>query len=302
MDVELALRKFILMLKVEKNASAATQRAYNVDLKDFSTHLAKNKIALSHCDRTVVRSYLSHVREHPYKKSTILRKWASLRSFFKYLSRESIVKNNPCLNLPTPRRETRIPSFMTEKEVEKLIDRMSEAPKPLAASRNKALIELLYSSGLRVGEVESLNVEDIDFWSETIRVIGKGNRERIVPVGEKALHAIRDYLKMRRVDIGVAPKGTIQAHPLFLNLRAGRLTARAIHMFIEGASRRAGLMKKVSPHTLRHSFATHLLDRGCDLRSVQEMLGHKNLSTTQIYAHVTTERLRKVYDSAHPRA
>jgi site-specific recombinase XerD len=165
---------------------------------------------------------------------------------------------------------------------------------PLAALRNGALAELLYSSGLRVGELSGMNVADVDFWNETVQVIGKGNRERIVPVGRRALEALRIYLKKR--------PGREPAAPLFTNLKGGRLTARAVHLLVRDASRKAGITKKVSPHTLRHSFATHLLDRGCDLRGVQEMLGHKNLSTTQIYAHVTTERLRKVYDSAHPRA
>jgi site-specific recombinase XerD len=153
-----------------------------------------------------------------------------------------------------------------------------------------------------VGEIESLNIEDIDFWSGTVRVVGKGNRERIVPVGLQALEAVKTYLKDRHEEVGVSGKGKMEARPLFLNKFGGRLSTRAIHFFIEASARKAGINRKVSPHALRHSFATHLLDHGCDLRSVQEMLGHKNLSTTQIYAHVTPDRLRKVYEKAHPRA
>ncbi|MCB4756813.1 MAG: tyrosine recombinase XerC [Elusimicrobia bacterium] len=302
MDAELAIRKFLLSLKVERNASPATLRAYAVDLRDLGKYLTNKKVSLPHCDRTVVRSYLGHLKTQPYQTSTLLRKWASLRSFFKFLTRDGVYRVNPCLNLATPRRERKVPNFLTEREVDKLIQAMGKARRPLAALRNAALAELLYSSGLRVGEAEHLNIEDIDFWGGTVRVVGKGNRERMIPVGEKALEAIRDYLKGRREDVGMSAHGSLAARPLFTNLSGGRLTARAIHMLIEGASLKGGISRRVSPHALRHSFATHLVDRGCDLRSVQEMLGHKNLSTTQIYAHVTTERLRKVYEKAHPRA
>lgn len=293
-DTELSLRKFLLALKVEKNVSPATLRAYMTDLKSFTSFLTDKKISFSQCDRTVVRSYLNHVRTSDLKKSSILRKWAALRSFFKYLTREKLVPVNPCLNLPTPRRDLQIPHFMTIAEVGKLIDRMGESKKRDTAARGTAIGELLYSSGLRVSELVNMNEADVDFWNETVRVIGKGNRERIVPVGRPALQAVRAYLKTR------SQHGP--AAPLFRNVRGGRLTSRAVHLWVKDASRKAGITKKVSPHTLRHSFATHLLDRGCDLRSVQEMLGHKNLSTTQVYAHVTTERLRRVYNSAHPRA
>ncbi len=294
MNVELALRKFILMLRVEKNASPATLRAYTSDLNVFSAFINAQKISLAKCDRTLIRAYLNHVRTTELKKSSILRKWASLRSFFKYLTRQKLVPLNPCINLPTPRRDLRIPHFMTISEVDKLIETMGQAKKPALAARDQAIAELLYSSGLRVSELVNMNHADIDFWNETVTVVGKGNKQRIVPVGRAALVAVRAYLKGR---------GKVEpAAPLFLNARGGRLTSRAVHQWVTLAARKAGITKKVSPHTLRHSFATHLLDRGCDLRSVQEMLGHKNLSTTQVYAHVTTERLRKVYDSAHPRA
>jgi len=302
MDIELAIRKFILSLKVEKNASSHTIRAYGIDLRELSTYLSARKLALSQCDRLLIRSYLSHIKTRPYEKTTILRKWASLRSFFKYLTREGVVETNPCIHMASPRREIKVPNFLTETEVEKLIEMIVAAKKPEAALRNKALVELLYSSGLRVGELEGSNIEDIDFWGGTIRVVGKGDKERMVPVGNTALEALREYFKARGEDVGMSPRRGLEARPLFCNLSGGRLTSRAIHMMIEKAARKAGITRGVSPHALRHSFATHLLDHGCDLRSVQEMLGHKNLSTTQIYAHVTTDRLRKVYEKAHPRA
>ncbi len=294
MEIDLAVRKFLLTLKVERNFSPATLRAYSIDLRELTAFIKERKITVNECDRIFIRSYLSHLRQRPLSRASVLRKWASLRSLFKYLTREEILPFNPCLNLPTPKKEQRIPAFLTEKEVDRLINQMSQAKKPLVALRNRAMVELLYSSGLRVAEMENLDVEDIDFWNETTRVVGKGNRERIVPVGATALKVIQDYLKTRGESVG--------RRPLFTNLRGGRITSRAIHMIVESGARKSGITRQVGPHTLRHSFATHLLDHGCDLRSVQEMLGHKNLSTTQIYAHVTTERLRKVYQKAHPRA
>ncbi len=302
-DHELALRKFLLALRAEHNASPATIRAYTSDIKEFVRFLQKRNVDLKVVDRILVRSYLSEIRSHEFEKNTVLRKWASLRSFFKFLTREEIVPFNPCLNLPTPKRDARIPNFLTEKEVGDLFEVLRKHSNPIARARDIALVEVMYSSGLRVAEVVGLNVEDVDFWNETIRVIGKGDRERIVPIGHSALTAVREYLKLRETDIGVLGKSQTQSRPLWINLkRHGRLTVRAVHMMIQDAAHRAGISRKISPHSLRHSFATHLLDHGCDLRSVQEMLGHKNLSTTQVYAHVTTERLRKVYEKAHPRA
>ncbi len=302
MDIDLALRKFLLTLKVEKNASPATLRAYSIDLKDFASYLTSKKWTLADCSRVLIRSYLGKIRTQPLSRATILRNWASMRSFFKYLTREELIAANPCLGLPTPRRERHVPNFMSEGEVEKLIQKMGEGKEAVVAARNRALAELLYSSGLRVAEAESLNIEDIDFWNGTLRVVGKGNRERIVPVGETALQALKDYLDARGEEVGKLGRGSLQARPLLTNLKGTRLTSRAMHLLIQAAAQRAGIPRNISPHALRHSFATHLLDRGCDLRSVQEMLGHRNLSTTQIYAHVTTERLRKVYEKAHPRA
>jgi integrase/recombinase XerC len=301
MEIDLALQKFFLSLKVERNFSPATIRAYSIDLRRFEEFIKTQKLSIEECDRLVVRTYLSKLRALPLHRSSVLRKWASLRSFFKFLLREQIIKANPCLNLPTPRREKRVPEFLSEKEINRLMDHAQESRNPLGAARNHAMAELIYSSGLRVAEAAGLNIEDVDFWNDTLRVVGKGDRERMVPVGMKALDAIKKYLDKRGEDIGRVPRGA-QARPLFANLQGGRMSERAIHMIIQSAARRAGINRPVSPHDLRHSFATHLLDHGCDLRSVQEMLGHKNLSTTQVYTHVTTERLRKVYEKAHPRA
>jgi integrase/recombinase XerC len=297
-----ARRQFLLHLRTLKNASAATLRAYNSDLNDFFLFLSKKKLTLGNCNRIIIRSYLAHISSKKYRRASIIRKWASLRSFFQFLSREELIPINPCLGLSTPKREKRVPVFLSESDVVRLIQCMGQAKKPLLAKRNQALSELMYSCGLRVGELESLNIESVDFWNETVSVIGKGNRERLVPVGSAALQALRDYLKVRGEDIGFSVKASSGFRPLFVNANGKRLTSRAVHMFIQECALKAGITQKISPHVLRHSFATHLLDRGCDLRSVQEMLGHKSLSTTQIYAHVTTGRLRKAYESAHPRA
>jgi len=302
-EAELALRKFFLALRAERNSSPSTIRAYAADLKEFLRHLGSRNLALKDADRIFIRSYLSQIRSSNFSKNTILRKWASLRSFFKFLTREEIIKANPCLNLPTPRKEARVPNFLTEKEVSGLIGELEKNKSSLARARDKALVEVMYSSGLRVAEAAGMNLEDIDFWNETVRVVGKGDRERLIPIGQTALFALRDYLKLRGSDMGSEGNSRPFGQPLWRNFRGGgRLTVRAIHMMIQKAARKTGITRKVSPHALRHSFATHLLDHGCDLRSVQEMLGHRNLSTTQIYAHVTTERLRKVYEKAHPRA
>ncbi len=299
MDFDLLLAGFLKTLR-ERHASPATVRAYNSDLTAFGAYLKDRTTNLESVDRGVLRGYLAMLRSTDLKNASLIRKGASLRTFFKHLMITEKLKDNPAIHLATPRREFRIPNFLSEKEISDIIVSICQVPSPLAALRNRAWIELVYSSGLRVAETEGLNVEDIDFWSGTVRVVGKGNKERIVPVGNAALAAVKDYLKARGESIS-SPAS--HARPVFINLKLRtRLTSRAMHMIILDAAKKAGVTRRVSPHVVRHTFATHLLNAGCDLRSVQEMLGHKNLATTQIYAHVTTERLRKVYEKAHPRA
>ena len=292
-------RQFLKGLR-ERHCSPATLRAYASDLAAFGLYLKSRSISIGSVDRGVLRGYLASIRSGKLANASIIRKTASLRSFFKHLVVAGKIKESPAGNLGTPRREFRLPNFLSPDEVQKVVVAICDVPHPLAKARNRAWLELAYSSGLRVAETESLNVGDVDFWNGTVRVVGKGNKERIVPVGAEALAAIKDYLKFRGESIS-SPSS--QAKALFINLRKGtRLTTRAMHMVILEAARKAGLTRTISPHVIRHTFATHLLNNGCDLRSVQEMLGHKNLSTTQIYAHVTTDRLRKVYEKAHPRA
>ncbi|MBU1862141.1 MAG: tyrosine recombinase XerC, partial [Candidatus Omnitrophica bacterium] len=215
-------------------------------------------------------------------------------SFFKFLNRENVISSNPAVSVSTPKRERKLPLFLDQAEVVSLLD--APAGDSEIERRDKAIMELLYSSGIRVSELQDINTEDIDFFGGLLKVRGKGKKERIVPFGSMAVKAIEQYLEKREV------QQTGNKHALFLNKSGTRLTDRSIRRVILKYAQRIALKKRVSPHTLRHSFATHLLDRGADLRSVQELLGHENLSTTQIYTHITTKRLKEVYDQAHPRA
>lgn len=284
--------KFLIYLKAERDASPHTVTNYSIDLKEFFEVIGKK--AVDRIDYVDIRKFLATLRERNYSKSSVSRKLACIRSFFKYLSRENIIKSNPAVSVSTPKRERKLPSFLEQSEVEHLLDAPSADNE--AECRDKAILELLYSSGLRVSELKQINIDDIDFYSATVRVRGKGKKERIVPIGSIALSAIEKYLEKRK------KRQKAEQHALLLNKQGSRLTDRSIRRIILKYAKRIALGKKVSPHTLRHSFATHLLDRGADLRSVQELLGHENLSTTQIYTHVTTKRMKEAYDAAHPRA
>jgi integrase/recombinase XerC len=300
LDPEFAVSSFLKTLR-ERQYSSKTLRSYSVDLSQLSGFLKQRNLDIEAVDKSVLRAYLGQINNlKSYKNASLLRKHASLRSFFKHLFNTGMIKQNPSQRLSSPRKEWRVPHFLNPEDIEALIREICLVKDPVAAARNRAWIELVYSSGLRVAELESLNIEDIDFWNNTVRVIGKGNKERIVPVGGSAVTAIRDYLKKKGEKVGPSNK---EARPLFTNLyQKARLTTRGMHLILLEGARKAGITKKVSPHVIRHTFATHMLNAGCDMRSIQEMLGHKNLSTTQIYAHVTTERLRKVYDKSHPRS
>ncbi|MDD5217740.1 MAG: tyrosine recombinase XerC [Candidatus Omnitrophica bacterium] len=288
------IQDFLGFLKAEKNASIHTVKNYHIDLREFFESVGKKNLSdISHLD---IRSFLAHLKSRSYSKSSISRKLACLRSFFKFLARENVLSSNPASSISTPKREKRLPFFLNTDEVTKLIEAPSKTT--WEGKRDRAMLETLYSSGLRVSELVGLNHEDMDLFGGLLRVRGKGKKERIVPVGQVAVQAVQDYLQHK------APKdGDVGfKRPLYINRRGGRLTDRSVRRMILKYSRLVSLKKDVSPHTLRHSFATHMLDRGADLRSVQELLGHENLSTTQIYTHVTTRRLKEAYDAAHPRA
>lgn len=288
-------QKFLTYLKVEKNYSPHTLVNYSHDLKEFYDFWGKPDV--KDVDIFFLRKYLAHLKEKNLSKKTVARRVAVLRTFFKFLVREGHVSKSPMTLLKTPKIEKKLPMVLEENEITILMD----APEDdLPGRRDKAILETLYSGGLRVSELVGLGVEGIDFIGGSCRVIGKGNKERLCPLGDKALRSIRKYLELR----DQTPHKN--QRPLFLNHSRNqsgtRLTARSVcrvvNEYIEKTCRKQG----VSPHTLRHSFATHLLNKGADLRSVQELLGHENLSTTQIYTHVSTERLKEAYDKAHPRA
>jgi tyrosine recombinase XerC len=286
------IEQFIQYLIAERNYSANTARAYSIDIYEFATFVRKNKnIEIVKCDKNIIRDYLAGLYNKSLKKSSIIRKLAVLKSFYKFLVIAGIIEINPTISMSTPKKDKRIPVFITEQEITKLFDL------PDIDLRDRAMLELLYSSGIRIEELVSRNLNDINLFSGTLKVFGKGSKEREVPVGDKCLVAIKNYIDERR------NKGfdcSINS-PMFLNVYGNRITSRGARKVLHNWFIKAGIVKKVSPHTLRHTFATHLLDHGCDIRSVQQMLGHKNLSTTQIYTHVTLESLRKVYNSAHPR-
>lgn len=289
-------KRFLLYLRAERNASPHTLRAYQSDLLQFLAFLKERYrgIALERCDRLLIRDYLGHLHEKTGRRSTIIRKVACLRSFFKFLVRDGVLQRTPFYNLPLPKREKRIPHFLSEDQMASLLS-LPDCAETAFPKRDQAILELLYATGIRVQELCQLNVEDMDWWGGMVRVFGKGSRERLVPLGETALKAVKAYLNTRPVD-------RLRAVPLFLNHRGGRLSDRSVRRMVSHWVQRTALEKRVTPHVFRHSFATHLLDRGCDLRSVQEMLGHKSLVTTQLYTHVTPERLKRVYEKAHPRA
>jgi len=282
------IEKYVRYLEIEKGYSAHTILNYRKDLKEFGKFLGEALI--DSVDYLNLRKFLSLLKEKNLKSRTISRKLSCLRSFFRFLNREGLLKNDPTSALSSPKLEHYLPVFLTEDEVTKLI----EAPdtKELSGLRDKAIIETLYSTGMRVSELVGLNLENIDFIGAVIKVRGKGKKERLVPIGDKALRVIRDYIGRRK-----------QEQPaVFLNKNGRRITDRGIRLILDKYISLTALRENISPHSLRHSFATHLLNRGADLRSVQELLGHANLSTTQIYTHLTTDKLKSVYDKAHPRA
>ncbi len=286
--IERYLEKFMRYLEIEKNYSQHTILNYKLDLADFQKFLGE--LAIDNVDYLLLRKYLASLKEKKLSARTVNRHLSSLRSFFRFLTREGHLKNNPILSLSSPKQEKYLPSFLTEEEVSRLIDAVFD--KNERGLRDKAVLETFYSTGMRISELSSLNVDDVDFIGGIVKVMGKGKKERIVPIGDQALVAIKAYLDKRKKNPEV----------VFLNKNGTRITTRGIRNIVSKYLRLAGLRQGISAHTLRHSFATHLLNRGADLRSVQELLGHANLSTTQIYTHLTTERLKSVYDKAHPRA
>jgi integrase/recombinase XerC len=292
--------KFIDMLSVERGFSPHTCRAYERDLQQFFSYLEnhakgrqlENPGAI---DALTIRFYLGFLHKK-YKKTTIARKLSSLRSFFRFLVKKGTMTKNPAETVLTPKRGQPIPHYLPVDEAFRLLDGLQGDT--VLGSRNRAILETLYSTGVRVGELVGMNVADVDFGKGLARVTGKGNKERLAPIGDRALQCIKDYLAKRESEKGVEKK---QRAPLFLNRLGTRLSSRSVARLLDKMNRQLGLVRSISPHGLRHTFATHMLDAGADLRMVQELLGHASLSTTQRYTHVSIDRLMEVYDKAHPR-
>lgn len=285
------ISRFLDYLADERGASPHTLRAYAADLAEFRDFVAREGDRdLRRVDARLLRAYLAWLHQRDLAKSSIARRLAVVRSCFRFLARRGVVRTNPAREVGTPRVPRRLPSFLPKDESAELLDRAPAAS--AAGRRDHALLELLYASGLRVSECCGLDLEDLDRSQGTVRVLGKGSRERVVPVGEAALQAVDAYLALRGSAGG----------PLFRNARGGRLTPRSVRRVVGRQARAAGIGRRVTPHTLRHTFATHMLGEGADLRLIQELLGHRRLSTTQRYTHVSPEHLMRVYDRAHPRA
>jgi integrase/recombinase XerC len=282
-----AFAAFLRHLDVERNASPHTRRSYAADLAHFRRFLGSH--SLESVDTRLVRGWLAEHHRQGLDAASIARKLAALRSFLRFLVRRGMLARNPARAVRGPRLPAKLVSFLPVDDA----FAMMEAPAASrAALRDRAIVELLYASGLRVSELAALDVEDVDRDRGALRVLGKGGKERMVPFGATARRALEAVLAGSHPGTG----------PLFLNQRGGRLTVRAIHAIVRARARDAGLTRRVSPHTLRHTFATHLLEGGADLRMIQELLGHSRLTTTQRYTHVDADRLMKIYDRAHPRA
>lgn len=301
------IKAFVEALASEKGYSENTCRAYTNDLNEFASFIfeswfsgqkdqkEQDTFRADQIDGLMIRGYLGFLHKKN-KKATIARKLSSIRSFCRYLIKHGIIQENPVDLILTPKQEKTIPVYLPVDDIFRLLD--SIKTDTLAGLRNRAIFEVLYSCGIRVSELTGLNVYDVDFTARVVRVIGKGDKERIVPIGRKALDAIEAYRQRLQKETGIL---AAENAPLFLNKNKGRLTARSIARILEKTARECGILTPVSPHALRHTFATHMLDAGADLRVVQELLGHKSLSTTQKYTHVSIDRLMEAYDKAHPR-
>lgn len=292
------INRFKGFLTSERNYSDHTVRAYMADLSEFNAFLKERGILndsanISCVDEVSIRAYIGWLHGKRNSKKTISRKLASIRTFFEFLMREGVIRKNSAKLIPTPKGEKKLPAFLTVDEVFKLIE--TAETKRVLGLRDRAMLELLYSSGIRVGELVGMNLSNIDLTSSILKVLGKGGKERIVPLGSKAQEAIRQFIDKRHE---LHPKGD----SLFVNSRGGRLSTRSVGRIVKKYSVISGIPKNVSPHVLRHTFATHLLGSGADLRAIQEMLGHSSLSTTQRYTHTSIEKIMEIYDKTHPRA
>jgi integrase/recombinase XerC len=293
--VQAEIAAFLRHLDRERNASPHTVRAYGEDLAQFARHV---RAELGRdgdprdVDHLLIRAFLARLHRQGVKPVSAARKLATLRTFFRYLCREGVLDRNPARSLLSPRLEKRVPTYLDERDVALLVEMPGDGP---AAVRGRAILELLYATGIRCSELVGLDVSEIDRSARMIRVLGKGRKERIVPFGGRAGAAIDTYLPLRQ-------QSRPRTDALFVNARGGRLSDRSVRILVAKRVKAVALARRVSPHTLRHSFATHLLERGADLRAIQELLGHASLSTTQRYTHVNTRHLMEIYNKSHPRS
>ncbi len=310
------VKAFLEYLKLEKHFSDYTVKSYGADLIQFGLFIAgeighasapqsSEKVTPEQvderqlkCEALTIREFLAYLYAQNYTKSTTARKLATLRSFYKFLIRRGAVSVNPLSTIRTPKQEKRLPKCLDLEQVQKLLDAPDDGE--LLGSRDKAMLEVLYSSGIRVSELVELEIQDLDLQEGILRVRGKGRKDRLTPIGSQAIKAMQRYFELRNADPRLSQQAANQR--VFLNKHGEALSTRSVRRKLDKYLIEAGLDPGISPHTLRHSFATHLLNNGADLRSVQELLGHQSLSTTQIYTHLTTTRVKQVYDQAHPRA
>ena len=303
------IERYAYYLQNERNASPHTIRNYRSDLLQFRDFLSQSQpgapVAIASVDALRIRGFLAHLFQREKKKTSIARKLASVRAFFKFLCREGILKENPAALVSTPKLAKTLPRIMTEEEMNGFLDRVARAVREAepearpARLRDRAILELLYASGLRVSELAALDLRSVNFGEDMLLVRGKGRKERIVPFGSKAKQALEDYLPERERILSRSKTGSAA---LFLNARGRRLTTRSVDRLVKSHVRSFGPEVHVSPHSLRHAFASHLLTEGADLRAIQEMLGHASLSTTQKYTQVSIKQLIDVYDKTHPKA
>ena len=290
------LSQFLSSLKYEKNASPHTIDSYQRDLLQLASYLEERNVKLREIDNIVLRGFLARLQEKKNKKSTVARKLAAIRSFLQFCMKKKWVEDNPAKVVATPKQEKHVPSFLSEDEMAKFLD-LPDSRQPLDL-RDKCVLELLYATGIRVSELVGINLEDVDFMERLIRIRGKGKKERLVPFGKKAEDSLSAYIRAR-VQLN---RGEVDESAMFLNYRGERLTARSVERIVDKYIRITALRRKISPHSLRHSFASHLLSRGADLRVIQELLGHESLATTQKYTHLDLRQLLKVYKKSHPRS
>jgi integrase/recombinase XerC len=297
------IKAFLEYLKFEKNYSQNTILSYEDDLlqlnRFFSKHFNTDNYSLSEVDNVTIRLFLGDLIENGLTKKSVVRKLAAVRSFYKYLLKHKLVSNNPTTNIVTPKVPKKLPSFLDEASMAK----MMELPDitGIEGLRDRALLEILYSTGIRMNELIQLSLNNIDWANETIKVIGKGNKTRIIPFGRKAKAALKTYLEQRQEIFSNKTKSDFKQY-VFLSNRGLQLYPKGVYNIVSYYINLVSDVEKKSPHVIRHTFATHLLNRGADLRAVKELLGHESLSTTQIYTHVTADRLKRIYKQAHPKA